>query len=272
MKTLNLTPSPACPRSTTKPTRHRPVAQHRAPSPLQSERNRRVTAYRELVRPLAVHYARVSGQCAEDLEQVGLLGLIRAAERFNPDRGTAFGPFARPHVRGAILHYLRDTAPVVRLPRRQEELRQRLRQLEAEHQDQPAATADDACCKGLGITLAHLRMVEQWQGLRQPRRLEPEAWEAIPAPGAEPSGAPHDGQKLRQLLNLLEPRSRWVVARVVLAGWSYRQTARPLGVSAMTVQRLLHRALATLRQELQRQGVSPGSVPAGPAPSAAPGC
>ena len=89
-------------------------------------RNRRVEAHRDLVRPLAIHYARRCGESWEDLLQVGLLGLIRASELYRPESGTPFDAFARPHVRGAILHYLRDLSPVVRLPRRAAELQQRL--------------------------------------------------------------------------------------------------------------------------------------------------
>jgi RNA polymerase sigma-B factor len=64
-----------------------------------------------LVAPIARHYARLTRESADDLTQVGLLGLLRAAERFVASRGLPFEPFARQHIRGAILHYLRDQAP-----------------------------------------------------------------------------------------------------------------------------------------------------------------
>ena len=85
------------------------------------QRNRQVEANRDLVGPIAAHYAAHSAEAREDLEQVGLLGLIRAAELYSSDQGTPFEAFAKPHIRGAILHYLRDQAPAVRLPRRQAE-------------------------------------------------------------------------------------------------------------------------------------------------------
>jgi len=55
-----------------------------------NQRNRRVASYRELVRPIALHYSALSPECADDLIQVGLLGLIRAAELFLPSLGTPF--------------------------------------------------------------------------------------------------------------------------------------------------------------------------------------
>ena len=86
------------------------------------QRNRLVEAHQDLVRPIAFHYGRCCRESVDDLLQVGLIGLIRAAERFDTQQGTPFEAFARPHIRGAILHHLRDVAPSVRLPRRQAEI------------------------------------------------------------------------------------------------------------------------------------------------------
>jgi RNA polymerase sigma factor (sigma-70 family) len=65
-----------------------------------------------------------------------------------------------------------------------------------------------------------------------------------------------------QLLALVGPKQRRVLRHVVLDGWSYRRTASALKVSAPTVQRLLHRALAELQGQLSSDRV----------PFAAPGC
>jgi len=96
------------------------------------QRNQRVNHYRGLVTPIAVHYGRRCPEPLDDLVQVvGLLGLLRAAELYQPQTTTPFEAFARPHIRGAILHYLRDSALSVRLLRRQMELHDKLRQLKA---------------------------------------------------------------------------------------------------------------------------------------------
>ena len=106
-----------------------PTAAQRSQAHLQ--RNQRVDRYRTLVTPIAVHYGRRCPEPIEDLIQVGLLGLLRAAELFDAQTQTPFDAFARPHIRGAILHYLRDSALAVRLPRRQMELHDKLRQVQA---------------------------------------------------------------------------------------------------------------------------------------------
>ena len=70
----------------------------------QIRRNARVEQHMRLVEPLARHYAAKSGQDSDDLLQVGLMGLLRAAERYEGQREIPFSAFARPHIRGAILH------------------------------------------------------------------------------------------------------------------------------------------------------------------------
>ena len=85
-------------------------------------RNRLVRLNMGLVRKVA---HRLSHQCAEpyeDLEQCGFLGLITAIERFDPSQGFAFSSFAVPYIRGEILHFLRDRANSVRIPRRWQKL------------------------------------------------------------------------------------------------------------------------------------------------------
>ena len=55
------------------------------------------------------------------MTQVGCLGLIQASQRFEIKHGDSFPAFDKPHIRGAILHYLRDHMSLVRLPRGVEE-------------------------------------------------------------------------------------------------------------------------------------------------------
>ena len=73
----------------------------------QARRNARVEQHMRMVEPLARYYAKTTGQDPDDLRQVGFLGLLRAAERYEGSRDVPFQAFARPHIRGAILHYLR---------------------------------------------------------------------------------------------------------------------------------------------------------------------
>jgi RNA polymerase sigma-B factor len=215
-------------------------------------RNRLVESHRALVRPLAVHYCRCSPEPLEDLIQVGMLGLIRAAERFERSQGTPFEAFARPHIRGAILHHLRDCAPAVRLPRRQAELQERLLRLQAQRlQASPSTLSRELKALGIGSEQAGL-LLRQRQ-LNRPVALLPEHEEVIASPTTEREDAgakPQRGPAAVALLAGLEAREREVIEQVVLAGQSYRAVAKGLKLSPMTVQRLLQRGLDRLRDRL----------------------
>lgn len=213
-------------------------------------RNQRVCRYQDLVRPLALHYARCCGEPIDDLIQVGLLGLLRAAELYAPATGTPFEAFARLHVRGAILHYLRDTAPALRLPRRLGERRQQLSRVRQDyvlrHGREPLAE-DLRGALGLGQ--------DQWQQLQQAlmvSRVVPLDELRLEDCGSAGLTAPeHCASEVIQALGGLAPELQAVVRRVVLDGRSYRSVAADLKVSPMTVQRRLHRGLDLLRQALK---------------------
>ncbi|MGL5796190.1 MAG: sigma-70 family RNA polymerase sigma factor, partial [Waterburya sp.] len=77
-----------------------------------------------LVKKEAYHWMNQCNESYEDLLQVGSIGLIRAIERFDVEKGNAFSSFAIPYIRGEIQHYLRDKSCTLRIPRRWLELRQ----------------------------------------------------------------------------------------------------------------------------------------------------
>ena len=91
------------------------------PKVQQQQRNHRIQKYLSLVQPIARRYSYQSGCDCDDLTQVGYLGLIQASQRFKLTYGNSFPAFAKPHIRGAILHYLRDHVSLVRLLRGVEE-------------------------------------------------------------------------------------------------------------------------------------------------------
>ena len=74
-----------------------------------------------LVRSLALRYQR-SGEPFDDLLQVGSLGLVKAIDRFDPDRRIAFSSYAVPTILGEIKRYFRDRTWAVRVPRGLQEL------------------------------------------------------------------------------------------------------------------------------------------------------
>lgn len=251
------------------PTRSAPPARSR--SRALRQRNQRVETYRALVRPLAIHYARCSQESSEDLIQVGLLGLIRAAELYSRKRKIPFEAFARPHIRGAILHYLRDVAPRVRLPRRQAELQERLNRMfskllaEQRPGDRNPGISPDACRRQLGVSdeqwilLTRQREMNKALPLESAPPLEREM--AIPVGTFRPEDPEEDAgplhssaaERVRLLLDQVDEREREVLRRVVLNGCSYRNVALDMGISPMTVQRLLKRGLNELRERLDAE-------------------
>ncbi|MFM7268613.1 MAG: sigma-70 family RNA polymerase sigma factor [Cyanobium sp.] len=223
-------------------------------------RNRLVELHHDLVRPLAVHYCRCSPEPLDDLIQVGLLGLIRAAELFERSQGTPFPAFARPHIRGAILHHLRDSAPAVRLPRRQAEQQEHLQRLQRELGDRARPAQWNERLARIGLDHSQACLLLRQRKLNRPLALLPEHEEGV-APAGEWA---QDGQIIRgydpgafpveALLSALQERERFVVEQVVLAGQSYRQLAGQLKISPMTVRRMLHRSLDRLRQLMEQRG------------------
>ncbi|MDX6468971.1 MAG: polymerase sigma-B factor [Gaiellaceae bacterium] len=73
-----------------------------------------------LARSLALRFSH-SGESVDDLMQVAALGLVKAIDRFDPDRGFAFTSFATPTILGELRRHLRDTAWALRVPRELQE-------------------------------------------------------------------------------------------------------------------------------------------------------
>ena len=188
-----------------------------------SRRNSRVLRHLDLVNPMARRYASISGLDGDDLRQVGALGLLRAAERYEASRDVPFAVFARPHIRGAILHYLRDGAALVRLPRRVQQ------------------SANDSA--------------PSWNAASQRRRLLPidPEWPGAPEPAVEGLEVTERQVRAIEGLKTLPAEERQALTLVILNGLSLRGAAGRLDVSAMTVQRRLKRGLKQLRRLLSDQ-------------------
>ena len=197
-------------------------------------RNRQIQDNLHLVRPIAHHYAQQTGLESDDLLQVGCLGLIKAYSRYEAQRGTPFPSFAKPHIRGAILHFLRDRAGLVRLPRALEE---RAMKMMRNPEGTPLSAAD-------ALAVDHYRSKQHWvefnDGLLDDR---PEGIDLIER--SEAWG------RVNELFRNLEKDDQRALQMVVLDGMSLRQTAQQLDVSAMTVQRRVKRGLNTLANELK---------------------
>ncbi|MBD1918874.1 MULTISPECIES: sigma-70 family RNA polymerase sigma factor [Cyanophyceae] len=130
-------------------------------NPNQRLRDRLVVANMGLVEKVA---RRFTHQCQvefEDLRQEGAIGLTRAVEEFDPEKGYAFSSFAIPKIRSEIMHYMRDKGwGQVRPPRRTVEdyakVKGTQRRLTAMGRPMPA----DEVAEGLGFTGAQWKFIE----------------------------------------------------------------------------------------------------------------
>ena len=90
-------------------------------------REQLIVSHLNLVRFLASKFKN-RGEPLEDLVQVGTIGLIKAIDRFDPDRGLEFTTYATPTIMGEIKRHFRDKGWSVRVPRRLQELSQKVSQ------------------------------------------------------------------------------------------------------------------------------------------------
>jgi RNA polymerase sigma-B factor len=123
---MDLTTAPFRPQSTSSrvdPAERREVDRrlrdyHRSRDPrIRSDLTERLMP---LARSLALRFSH-SGESIDDLLQVAALGLVKAIDRFDPDRGFAFTSFATPTILGELRRHLRDTAWALRVPRELQE-------------------------------------------------------------------------------------------------------------------------------------------------------
>jgi RNA polymerase sigma-B factor len=219
----------------------------------RAARARLVERYLPLVRSLAWRF-RGSGEPLEDLIQTGIVGLVQAIDRFDPERGSSLRAFAVPTVTGEIQRHLRDRGPGPTVPRPIRELATSVRR----------AGVDLAAEFGRSPTIAELSEAVgvEPEGVVE-ALLVSSTRVTVPLPeeadddgaGAGASAAAlattddryelvEDRWAARQALRVLDGRERTIVALSYLHGVPQTQIAARLGISQMHVSRLLRRALA----------------------------
>lgn len=91
-----------------KPRRHRPVNPH-------AKANALALQHCDIAQTVAGNISRRTGHPKEDLEQIAMLGIIQAARRYSPERGS-FRPYARTYANGEVYDYLRDKGFLIKVP------------------------------------------------------------------------------------------------------------------------------------------------------------
>ncbi|MCX4986423.1 SigB/SigF/SigG family RNA polymerase sigma factor [Streptomyces sp. NBC_00572] len=222
-------------------------------------RNTLVELNLSLVKYAATRFRR-SGESWEDIVQVGTVGLIKAINRFDPDRGNEFMSFALPTVLGEIRRHLRDTSWSVHVPRRLQELRLDLAKagdaLEQELGRPPTAAELSA---HLHITEAELREGRIAANGFTSRSLDVPVDDEDGGPGmlARRLGTDDDSfekienlEALKPLVAALSARDRTILALRFGDELTQAEIGERLGLSQMHVSRLLSRILGGLRTGL----------------------
>ena len=204
--------------------------------------------------PLALHLARryPSGRESDDVVQVASLALVKAVDRFDPDRGAAFTSFATPTILGEIKRYFRDYGWTVRVPRELQELALRIERIMHPLTVRLGRAPTLAELAELGVTVEHVLDALQSATAHRPEPLEPR-----PRDGEEPSpGTPaiedaayghvEDAAAVDSLLTRLPERDRLIVELRFRHELLQREIADVVGLSQMHVSRILAHSIAKL--------------------------
>jgi RNA polymerase sigma-B factor len=211
-----------------------------------------VSAYQGLALSLAGRFAQ-RGEDLEDLNQVAMIGLLKAIERFDPGRGTELTTFATATILGELKRHLRDRGWWVRPPRRVHDLyiaaQQAIDELTQAFGRSPTV---EEVAERLNVGSDEVLEALEAGGLRNSASLEPLAGEdgfASPKLGVRDEAmAEVEGRLvLSPLLARLPERERHVLQLRFVAGFSQTQIAALIGATQMQVSRILARSLAQLR-------------------------
>jgi RNA polymerase sigma-B factor len=227
-----------------------------------------VSRHRHLVRSCVQRYKR-SPERAEDLREVGYVGLLKAINNFDPDVGGSLAAYAQPCISGEIKRHFRDKRWQVHVERSMQELvlqvREATRQLTQELGHQPA---DEELAGHLGISEDDLREARRADLVFQPASLDaplagrPDAASLADVLGEEDSEVEHtlDMESVAAHWDELPRREQKILLLRFYGDMTQAEIGQQLGISQMHVSRLLAHALGYLRQRL----LDPGeTAPAG---------
>jgi RNA polymerase sigma-B factor len=223
-----------------------------------SAREELVERFLPLARQLARRYQRTN-EPLDDLMQVASVGLVKAIDRFDPSRGTAFSTYAVPTILGELKRYFRDSGWAVHVPRGMQE---RVMKLDSAAQELHRKLGRSPLPKELAgeLELTEEEVLEAMEAasaydavsLEQQRGdsdsdsgsdtfqdklgTEEEAYELV-----------EYGATIAPTLKALSPRERLILHLRFVEDMTQSEIADQIGVSQMHVSRLIRRSLARLR-------------------------
>jgi RNA polymerase sigma-B factor len=226
------------------------------------ERDELVTSHLGLAHQLARRFAN-RGEAHDDLVQVASLALVKAAERFEPERGIMFSTFAAASIIGELKRHFRDRGWAIRAPRRLQELLLEIgTTVETLSQELGRAPTVPELAQAINAPEADvLEALEAGQSYRT-SSLDAPLFEGQTM--ADSLGSEDDGfnrvdhhSALAMAMKTLSPRDRTIVHLRFVEGLSQSQIAAQLGVSQMQVSRLLAANLRQLRANMDPKEQAP---------------
>ncbi|MEU6257097.1 RNA polymerase sigma factor SigF [Streptomyces sp. NPDC047043] len=217
-----------------------------------------VQAWLPMAERIAVRF-KGRGESLEDLYQVAALGLVKAVDHYDPARGHAFEAYAVPTVTGEIKRHFRDHMWTLHVPRRVQDLRNRVRQAVKElSQTIPGrapTVAEIAACAQLSECEVRTGMeaLECFSALSLDAEMPGTDGYAL----ADAIGGPDpaydvvvDRVAVGPCLKALPERERTILYLRFFGGMTQSRIADQLGISQMHVSRLLSGCFSQLREEL----------------------
>ena len=196
------------------------------------------------------------GESPDDLRQVALVGLLKAVERFEPDRGLQFSSFATPTITGELKRHFRDRGWAVRVPRRVQELHLELDRTVndlSQELGRPPTPAEIAQRAGV-LEEDVLESMEAGQPLpprvdrrrSSRRRVEHEPGAAPRASSTRSCSRSTTASRSARCSRCCPSASRTSCTCASSRGSPSRRSRSEIGISQMHVSRLLARSLETL--------------------------
>jgi RNA polymerase sigma-B factor len=230
-----------------------------------------VARHRNLVRSCVQRYRRGT-EPAEDLMQVGYVGLMKAISRFDPAVGGNLAAYAQACISGEIKRHFRDKCQPVHVTRSVQELALEARDAAAGlTQDLGHAPADSEMARHLKVTSADLREARQAEIACRPSSLDapmagqPGAVTLADVLGEEDPGMEHmlSMQAVAAHWGELPPREQKILLMRFADDMTQAQIGQQLGISQMHVSRLSTHALGYLRQRVVGPQERPSGLAAG---------
>jgi RNA polymerase sigma-B factor len=225
-----------------------------------------ITRYLPLVRSLARRFMS-RGQPLEDLVQVGSIGLIKAIDRFDLERGVELSTYATPTILGEIKRYFRDKGWAVKVPRALQDLNVRLNRV-IEHMTVDLQRSPTISELAAATQVSEEEVVEALESGRAYSSVsifsggsgeDEESLELLDCLGQEEQAYDLFEQRrvLAPAMERLDPRERLILHLRFFEGMTQTQVAARIGISQMHVSRLIRKSIDSLRETMTEQQAPP---------------